>query len=141
MRIGELYPNMTMYAKRKLNAIYGYHSFESPISKALREYIEMDIKAAKEAEKMAEEQKKNKKEMSITVNEEERVVTVVFEDGSVRMSRCSKDDHFDPVIGVAMCIAARKLGSRTKLKKFVESHAKVVKPKKKAEKKDENSGK
>ena len=101
----------------------------------------MDIKAVKEAWKeMAKEAKK--KEMSITVNEEERVVTVVFEDGSVRMSRCSKDDHFDPVIGVAMCIAARKLGSRTKLKKYVENNARFVKPKKKkVDKKDEHSGK
>lgn len=123
---------------RHMNSIYGINCFESPLVKELREYIWNDIKSAKEAKKMAEERKK---ELSITVNEEERVVTVVFEDGSVRMSRCSKDDHFDPVIGVAMCIAARKLGSRTKLKKFVESHAKVVKPKKKAEKKDENSGK
>ena len=142
LRIGELYPSsMTMDAKRKLNAIYGYHSFESHILKALREDIEMDIKAVKEAWKeMAKEAKK--KEMSITVNEEERVVTVVFEDGSVRMSRCSKDDHFDPVIGVAMCIAARKLGSRTKLKKYVENNARFVKPKKKkVDKKDENSGK
>ena len=114
--------------------------FESPLMKALKKYVEEDLKAAKEAAEMAAEEKKNK--MSITVNEEERVVTVVFEDGSVRMSRCSKDDHFDPVIGVAMCIAARKLGSRTKLKKYVESNARFVKPKKKkADTKDETSGK
>ena len=102
--------------------------FESPYMKALRKYVEEDLKAAKETAEMAAEEKKNK--MSITVNEEERIVTVVFEDGSVRMSRCSKDDHFDPVIGVAMCIAARKLGSRTKLKKYVESNARFVKSKK-----------
>jgi len=128
--------------KEYLNSMYGISgidSFESPLVKELRENISKDIiQTIKEAQKMAEQKKK---EMSITINEKERIVTVVFEDGTVRMSRCSKEDHFDPVIGVAMCIAARKLGSRTKLKKFVSEHGKYVKVSKKVEKKDENSEK
>ena len=135
--VAQIMDDKKFYDKMSMNLD---ENFESPLMKALKKYVEEDLKAAKEAAEMAAEEKKNK--MSITVNEEERVVTVVFEDGSVRMSRCSKDDHFDPVIGVAMCIAARKLGSRTKLKKYVESNARFVKTKKKkADTKDETSGK
>ena len=71
-----------------------------------------------------------KKKMSITINEAERVVTVVFPNGKKAMSRCSKDDKFDPYVGVALCIAAEQFGSKTKFKKYVDEHGKNVKAKK-----------
>ena len=56
---------------------------------------------------------------SITVNEKEKIVTVVFQGGDVRMQKCSAKDEFDPYIGVALCVAQHTFGSKTKFKKQV----------------------
>lgn len=65
---------------------------------------------------------------SITVNENMKIVTVVFEDGDVQMSKCTEDDKFDINVGVAMCIAYHLYGSKSKFHKEVESKASYAKP-------------
>lgn len=72
---------------------------------------------------------------SITVNEKKRIVTVVFADGDVRMSKCSKSDHFDVSVGVALCVAQHLFGSKTNFHKKIEKVAKYVGGKKSERKK------
>lgn len=57
---------------------------------------------------------------SITVNKEKRIVTCVFMDNDVRMSKCSSEDEFDVYVGVALCIAQHTYRSKTKFKKAVD---------------------
>ena len=57
---------------------------------------------------------------SVTVNETKRIITVVFNDGDVRMEHCSKEDHFDPKIGIALCVVHHMAGSKNKYNKMVE---------------------
>lgn len=71
---------------------------------------------------------------SITANKNKGVTTVVFEDGEVQMSKLAKGDHYDASVGVALCMAYRDFGSKTKFKKFVEENAKVIEKKIKKEK-------
>lgn len=66
---------------------------------------------------------------SITANKNKGITTVVFEDGEVQMSKLAKGDHYDASVGVALCIAYREFGSKTKFKKFVEENAKVIEKK------------
>lgn len=66
---------------------------------------------------------------TITANEEKKIVTVVFNDGEVQMSKCSAEDYFDINVGVAMCIAYHNFGSKTQMHKFIEKTAKIVKKK------------
>lgn len=72
---------------------------------------------------------------SITVNEKKRIVTVVFNDGDVRMSKCSKSDHFDVSVGAALCVAQHLFGSKTNYHKKIEKVAKYVGGKKSERKK------
>lgn len=72
---------------------------------------------------------------SITVNEKKRIVTVVFADGDVRMSKCSKSDHFDASVGVALCVMQHLFGSKTNYHKKIEKVAKYVGGKKSERKK------
>lgn len=72
---------------------------------------------------------------SITVNEKKHIVTVVFNDGDVRMSKCSKSDHFDVSVGVALCVAQHLFGSKTNYHKKIEKAAKYVGEKKSERKK------
>ena len=58
---------------------------------------------------------------SITINKNKSIITTVFNDGDVRMSKCSEHDNFDVYVGVAMCIAAHYAGSKTKFKKLIDS--------------------
>ena len=76
---------------------------------------------------------------SVTANEEKRIVTVVFKDGDVRMSKCSKEDDFDLEVGIALCVAAHMFGSKNLFKKFVDSQKK--KSKVKAQKKQTKEAK
>ena len=50
------------------------------------------------------------------------------------MSKLAKGDHYDASVGVALCMAYRDFGSKTKFKKFVEENAKVIEKKIKKEK-------
>ena len=64
---------------------------------------------------------------SILVNENKRVVTVIFSDGDVKMSKCSEKDEFDIKVGVALCILYHMFGSNTKASKVIEKKAKIIK--------------
>ena len=64
---------------------------------------------------------------SITLNEDKKITTVVFGDGSVKMSKCNKKDSYDPSIGVAMCIAYKIFDSKTKFHKYVNDNGKKIK--------------
>lgn len=57
---------------------------------------------------------------SITVNKEKKIVTVVFKDGDVRMSKCCKEDKFDVSVGVALAVSYRFFGSKTKMHKEIK---------------------
>lgn len=70
---------------------------------------------------------------SILVNESKRVVTVIFPNGDVRMSKCSEKDEFDVKVGVALCILYHMFGSSTKASKAIEQKAKFVTKKEKEE--------
>lgn len=63
---------------------------------------------------------------SILINEEKRIVTVVFHNGDVRIVKCAPGDDFDPEIGVCLAIARHKLGSKTQIRKIVGCKAKVI---------------
>lgn len=63
---------------------------------------------------------------SILINEEKRVVTVVFHNGDVRIVKCAPEDDFDPEIGVCLAIARHKLGSKSQIRKIVGCKAKVI---------------
>lgn len=47
------------------------------------------------------------------------ITTVIFDDGTHVMTKTSKDEGFDPEVGLAMCIAKKHYGSRNKFKKVV----------------------
>lgn len=74
-----------------------------------------------------EENKMKNQIKSITVNQKKRIITVVFKDGDVQMSKCSDKDVFDETVGVALCIASHFAGSKTKFKNFVAEHTKEKK--------------
>ncbi len=63
---------------------------------------------------------------SILINEEKRVVTVVFHNGDVRIVKCAPGDDFDPEIGVCLAIARHKLGSKSQVRKVIGRKAKVI---------------
>lgn len=70
---------------------------------------------------------------SILVNENKRVITVIFADGNVKMSKCSEKDEFDVKVGVALCVLYHMFGSSTKASKVIEQKVKFVTKKKKEE--------
>ena len=73
---------------------------------------------------------------NILVNEEKRLVTVVFsDDGSHEIIKCAKEDHFDVKVGVALAIAQHIYGSKTSFHKDVDKKTKFL------EKKKESKGK
>lgn len=52
-------------------------------------------------------------------NSKEKIVAVVFEDGSREVVKCTKEDNFDVRVGVALALAQRVFGSKTQFHKFV----------------------
>lgn len=61
---------------------------------------------------------------SVTINDKDRVLTVVFNDKSVYMQKWSEDDAFDVYVGVALCVAKKYFKdngtSVTAVKKFLD---------------------
>lgn len=56
----------------------------------------------------------------IMYNTVKGITTVIFDDGTHVMTKCSTNgEKFDPEIGLAMCIAKKHYGSRNKFKKVV----------------------
>ena len=76
---------------------------------------------------------KNYEIKSITVNKEKQIVTVVFADGGVEMTKCCEEDkkNFDVNIGVALAIAKHLYGSKNRF------HKEVVKKTRKGTRKNE----
>lgn len=76
---------------------------------------------------------------AISIKEEKKMVTVVFDDGTMQQVVCTENDTFDPMIGAALCMVYQAFGSKSKFKKVFKSKAKFVpvkqKPKKEAKKK------
>lgn len=64
---------------------------------------------------------------TIHVNEEKRIMTVVFSDGTKQIVKCSPEDSFDTEIGFALAIARKLFNSKTQLRKFIADNAKVIK--------------
>lgn len=58
---------------------------------------------------------------SVTVNEAKRKITVVYGKGDYQIATCSENDTFDPAIGIALAMAYKAFGSKTKFHKFVKS--------------------
>lgn len=56
----------------------------------------------------------------IMYNTVKGITTVIFDDGTHVMTKCSTNgEKFDPEVGLAMCIAKKHYGSRNKFKKIV----------------------
>lgn len=66
---------------------------------------------------------------NVFFNEVKKTTTVVFNDHTSVIVKCTDNDHFDPEMGLAMAIARRYFGSRTKLKKAVDKWVKTSAPK------------
>lgn len=64
---------------------------------------------------------------TIHVNEEKKVVTVVFSDGTKQVVKCSPGDSFDTEIGFALAFARKLFGSKTQVRKYIARNAKVIK--------------
>lgn len=56
---------------------------------------------------------------NILVNENKRLITVVFTDGEHEIIKCSEEDHFDVNIGVALAITQHLYGSKSKFHKDI----------------------
>lgn len=56
----------------------------------------------------------------VYINEKKRAVTVIWNDGTVKVSYCHPKDEFDASIGIAMCIAQKTFGSRNALRRVAE---------------------
>ena len=80
--------------------------------------------AGKKEEKQEEV---NKMIKSVTINEDKKIITVVFKDGDVQMSKCDDKDTFDVGIGISLACTAHLFGSKNKFKKFVEVQKKKSK--------------
>ena len=63
----------------------------------------------------------------IHANEIKKAVTVMFNDGDVKVIKCDPKDDFDVSVGVALCLANHLFGSKTKYKKYIKSHTTVKK--------------
>ncbi len=64
---------------------------------------------------------------TIHINEEKKIVTVVFSDGTKQIVKCSPDDSFDTEIGFALAFARKLFGSKTQVRKYITRNAKVIK--------------
>ena len=66
---------------------------------------------------------------NVFFNEVKKTTTVVFLDHTSVIVKCTDNDHFDPEMGLAMALARKCFGSRTKLKKAVDKWVKTSAPK------------
>ena len=56
---------------------------------------------------------------SVTVNKAKKKITVVYGKGDYQIATCTEHDTFDPAIGMALAMAYKAFGSKTKFHKFV----------------------
>lgn len=72
---------------------------------------------------------------SLTVNKEKHLTTVVFDSvnygKNVFLAKANEKDDYDVSVGVALCIAYRLFGSKTKFHKFIKQIEKLKKEREK----------
>jgi len=127
--------------KLNLNALYGSTSMsldeetkKANILKGLSEALGMPIITSSQTCKLSSY---NKEEYVMIIpgienvffNEVKKTTTVVFLDHTSVIVKCTDNDHFDPEMGLAMAIARRYFGSRTKVKKAVDKWVATSAPK------------
>lgn len=66
---------------------------------------------------------------NILVNEEKKCVTIVWTDGKVTISKCSKEDTFNEYAGIAIAFMKRFFASNNQMNKEIESKKKYVQKK------------
>lgn len=66
---------------------------------------------------------------NVFFNEVKKTTTVLFNDHTSVVVKCTDNDEFDPEMGLAMALARRYFGSRTKLKKAVAKWVATSAPK------------
>ena len=64
---------------------------------------------------------------TIHINEEKKVVVVVFDNGRKQIVKCSPEDSFDTEIGFALAFTRAIFGSKTQVRKLIANKASVVK--------------
>lgn len=64
---------------------------------------------------------------TIHINEEKKIVVVVFDNGTKQIVKCSPEDSFDTEIGFALAFTRAIFGSKTQVRKLIAKKAKVVK--------------
>lgn len=145
-------------AKMNLNARYGLTTIPSyyetkknvHVLKELSELLEMPIITSCQKRNMFPDQeavincilnqgltKNNKEENNMIIpgiknvffNEVKRTTTVVFIDHTSVIVKCTDNDKFDPEMGLAMALARKCFGSRSKLQKAVAKWVKTSAPK------------
>ncbi len=65
----------------------------------------------------------------VFVNETEKVVVVLFGDGTKEVVKCSPDDAFDPYVGVSVAVTRHQYGTTSKFRREVDKVTTIVKPK------------
>ena len=58
---------------------------------------------------------------STTINEDKKKVTLVFDKNDYSIATCTENDEFDPAVGVALALAYKCFGSKTKFHKWVDA--------------------
>ena len=58
---------------------------------------------------------------STTINEDKKKVTIVFDKNNYTIATCTENDEFDPAIGVALALAYKCFGSKTKFHNWVNA--------------------
>ena len=78
---------------------------------------------------------------TIHINEKEKVVVVVFDNGTKQIIKCSPEDSFDTEIGFALAFTRAIFGSKTQVRKFIAKKASVIKDEPKPKKRTRKSTK
>jgi hypothetical protein len=115
-----------------LNALYGSTSMsldeetkKANILKGLSEALGMPIITSSQTFKLSSY---NKEEIYMTIpeiknvffNEVKKTTTVVFNDHTSIIVKCTDNDRFDPEVGLAMALTKKLVGSRAKFQKLVD---------------------
>lgn len=74
---------------------------------------------------------------TVHVNEDKKIVVVVFKDGDRQIVKCSKDDEFDVEVGFSLAFTRHMFKSKTQVRKFIAKNAKVIQKAKEEDHKEE----
>lgn len=98
-----------------------HHAEDEPKEKAIKRFATKMIVQAIDTGLTA-------KPLAFHVTESKGVVAVKFPDGETYVSHCSKEDHFDIEVGVALAIARHLYGSRTAFLKAIKEDSVIHDP-------------